>query len=148
MTQGLQISMLLSTDTSLKSDSAKADGGSDGEGAVFGSMCGELVKPAKNDPADAKLRQLPAAVSPLSGISQALQSAGMAASSEEAASADSAEDTLLAASLLEQLALKDKSRSAKAESAEQQSEQELSAADKKSGQDIAQMARLNAAAAQ
>lgn len=148
MTQGLQISMLLSTDTSLKSDSVKADGGSDGDGAVFGSMFGELVQPAKNDPADAKLRQLPAAVGPLSGISQALQSAGMAASSEEATSADSAEDTLLAASLLEQLALKDKSRSAKAESAEQKSEQELSAADKKSGQDIAQMARLNAAAAQ
>ena len=144
MTQGLQISMLLSTDTSLKSDSAKADGGSDGDGAVFGSMFGELVQPAKNDPADAKLRQLPAAVGPLSGISQALQSAGMAASSEEATSADSTEDTLLAASLLEQLALKDKSRSAKAAS-----EQAAASSDnKEAGQDIAQLARANATAAQ
>ena len=148
MTQGLQISMLMSTDTSLKSDNAKADAGTDSDSAVFGSMFGELVQPAKNDPSNAKLRQLPAAVSPLSDISQALQSAGMTASSEETSSADNTEDTLLAASLLEQLALKDKSSSAKAESAEQQSEQELSAADKKSGQDIAQMARLNAAAAQ
>lgn len=156
MTQGLQISMLLSTDTSLKSDSAKTDAGTDGESAVFGTMFGELVQPAKNDPSDTKLRQLPAAVSSLSGISQALRSAAMAAiSDEEKAAVDAdgsadesaqqdAEEALLAASLLDQLALKDKSRSAKAAS-----EQAAASSDnKEAGQDIAQLARANATAAQ
>ena len=156
MTQGLQISMLLSTDTSLKSDSAKTDAGTDGESAVFGTMFGELVQPAKNDPSDTKLRQLPAAVSLLSGVSQALRSAAMAAiSDEEKAAVDAdgsadesaqqdAEEALLAASLLDQLALKDKSRSAKAAS-----EQAAASSDnKEAGQDIAQLARANATAAQ
>ena len=156
MTQGLQISMLLSTDTSLKSDSAKTDAGTDGESAVFGTMFGELVQPAKNDPSDTKLRQLPAAVSSLSGISQALRSAAMAAiSDEEKAAVDTdgsadesaqqdAEEALLAASLLDQLALKDKSRSAKAAS----EQAAASSDDKEAGQDIAQLARANATAAQ
>lgn len=156
MTQGLQISMLLSTDTSLKSDSAKADAGTDGESGVFGSMFGELVQPAKTDPSDTKLRQLPAAVSPLSGISQALSAAMAAISDEEKAAVDAdgstdesasqdAEEALLAASLLDQLALKDKSRSAKATSEQAAA---ASSDNKEAGQDIAQLARANATAAQ
>ncbi|WP_417704996.1 flagellar hook-length control protein FliK [Rheinheimera aquimaris] len=156
MTQGLQISMLLSTDTSLKSDSAKADAGTDGESGVFGSMFGELVQPAKTDPSDTKLRQLPAAVSPLSGISQALSAAMAAISDEKKAAVDAdgstdesasqdAEEALLAASLLDQLALKDKSRSAKATSEQAAA---ASSDNKEAGQDIAQLARANATAAQ
>lgn len=156
MTQGLQISMLLSTDTSLKSDSGKADAGTDGESGVFGSMFGELVQPAKTDPSDTKLRQLPAAVSPLSGISQALSAAMAAISDEEKAAVDAdgstdesasqdAEESLLAASLLDQLALKDKSRSAKATSEQAAA---ASSDNKEAGQDIAQLARANATAAQ
>ncbi|GAA0538001.1 hypothetical protein GCM10009098_01900 [Rheinheimera aquimaris] len=156
MTQGLQISMLLSTDTSLKSDSGKADAGTDGESGVFGSMFGELVQPAKTAPSDTKLRQLPAAVSPLSGISQALSAAMAAISDEEKAAVDAdgstyesasqnAEEALLAASLLDQLALKDKSRSAKATSEQAAA---ASSDNKEAGQDIAQLARANATAAQ
>lgn len=122
MTQGLQISMLLSTDTSLKAGAGKADVASDSTGSepgsAFGAMFGELMQPAKSGLADASLRQLPADVSLLSGITQALKAGGINVSSEEKLAlgstdvltdeSDDAEDSLLAANLLKQMAFKDK----------------------------------------
>lgn len=106
MTQGLQLpilmtgadSVLLSDATASEADSLSVEGG-----LAFGDMLGQLVSPAKTGQ-DSKGRQLPADISLLSAVSQAVAAATDASATEtetsdEAAGADSA----LAASILAQL---------------------------------------------
>ena len=109
MTQGLQLSLLMTgSDIALAPDAALSDDAAQGQGIMFGQMLNEFTQPAKNSPTEAKLRLLPADVSELSVISQALLLATNTDVSDEASENNPTDDsTLLAASILEQIALKD-----------------------------------------
>jgi flagellar hook-length control protein FliK len=110
MTQGIQISMLMTgADTALKSDASLYELDIEGQGMIFGELLGDIVQPAKASPGDSKLRQLPAGIA-LSQVSQAL----LLAATEDSETGDNLSEsdsgTLLASSLLGQIALKDKAR--------------------------------------
>jgi len=115
MSQGLQLSILLTgNDTALKADSTALDAETAEQGLVFKEMLGDMVQPAKKGLGQSVLRQLPAGISMLSGVSQAMLANTEAA--ENTAEATSERDiTLLAASLLGQIALKDQAASASAD---------------------------------
>ena len=101
MSQGVQLNMLLgSSDIALKADVSAADGETQEQGLVFGEMLGDIVQPGKKGAA-LTLRQLPAGISVLSEVSQALL---MATETEHQESA--AGDSSLTESLLGQIALK------------------------------------------
>jgi flagellar hook-length control protein FliK len=107
MSQLLQISIpLTGSDTALKADSALSDAEVAEQGLIFGEMLGDMVQPAKKGPGHATLRQLPAGISLLSGVSQAMQAGDADNTAQALAQSDI---TLLAASLLGQIALKDSS---------------------------------------
>ena len=104
MTQGLQISMLMTgTELALKSDNAWSGDDSDRPGIMFGDILSDAAQPAKNSPANSALRQLPAGISVLSEISQAILGDVPLTDdiNSEAAGA-------LTASILGQIALKDR----------------------------------------
>ncbi|MEW5681745.1 MAG: flagellar hook-length control protein FliK [Pseudomonadota bacterium] len=106
MTQGLQLSILMTgADTALLSDAiaSEADSLSVEGGLAFGDMLGQLVSPAKNGQ-DSKGRQLPADISLLSAVSQAVTAATEAGASEMLVTdEDAAADSELTASILAQL---------------------------------------------
>ncbi|NRQ42292.1 flagellar hook-length control protein FliK [Rheinheimera sp. YQF-2] len=127
MAQGLQLSTLMSgADQALRFDGA---GGTDAEqaesasGSSFGELLNGMASAATDKVQGGKLRQLPAGISLLSGVSQALAAAkagstetteltdaNMLLSAEQELQTDmaDADAALLAASLLGQIALKDK----------------------------------------
>jgi flagellar hook-length control protein FliK len=127
MAQGLQLSTLMSgADQALRFDGA---GGTDAEqaelagGSSFGELLNGMASAASDKVQGGKLRQLPAGISLLSGVSQALAAAkagsaetteltdaNILLSAEQAMQTDmaDADAALLAASLLGQIALKDK----------------------------------------
>jgi flagellar hook-length control protein FliK len=127
MAQGLQLSTLMSgAEQALRFDSA---GGTDAEqaesagGSSFGELLNGMASTATDKVQSGKLRQLPAGISLLSGVSQALTAAKAGSaetteptdtytllSAEQALQTDmaDADAALLAASLLGQIALKDK----------------------------------------
>lgn len=106
MTQGLQLSILMTgADTVLLSDAAasEADSLSVDSGLAFGEMLGQLVAPAKTGQ-DSKGRQLPADISLLSAVSQAVAAATEASATEtETSDEAAAADNALTASILAQL---------------------------------------------
>ncbi|MEO3879201.1 flagellar hook-length control protein FliK [Rheinheimera fenheensis] len=106
MTQGLQLSILMTgADTALLSDAivSEADSLSVEGGLAFGDMLGQLVSPAKNGQ-DSKGRQLPADISLLSAVSQAVTAATEAGASEMLVTdEESAAGSELTASILAQL---------------------------------------------
>ncbi|WP_040551825.1 flagellar hook-length control protein FliK [Rheinheimera nanhaiensis] len=106
MTQGLQLSILMTgADTALLSDAAasEAAGPSAEGGLAFGDMLGQLVAPAKTGQ-DSKGRQLPADISLLSAVSQAVAAATDASATEVMATDDAVgADSALTASILAQL---------------------------------------------
>jgi flagellar hook-length control protein FliK len=106
MTQGLQLSMLMTgADSVLLSDASasEADSLSVEGGLAFGDMLGQLVAPAKTGQ-DSKGRQLPADISLLSAVSQAVAAATDAKVSQaEASDEDTDADSALTASILAQL---------------------------------------------
>lgn len=110
MVQAIQSFMLTTTaDSALRldgtlSDSA-AEAGAEPSGLRFGEVLNGITQPATNSQPGAKLRHVPAGISVLSGVSQAL-SAAATTENDSAAGAD--ESSLLASSLLGQIALKDK----------------------------------------
>ncbi|MCS4309409.1 flagellar hook-length control protein FliK [Rheinheimera pacifica] len=102
--------MLTSTaDSALRLDGALSDSaaeaGAEPSGLGFGEVLNGITQPATNSQPGAKLRHVPAGISVLSGVSQALLAAANA-ENDSAAGAD--EGSLLASSLLGQIALKDK----------------------------------------
>jgi flagellar hook-length control protein FliK len=122
MVQAIQLSMLTtSADSALRLDGALSDSaaeaGTELSGLGFGEVLNGMTAPATNSLSGVK-RHVPAGISVLSGISQALLAVANAkdtaasaenAGNEENESATSAdEDSLLTSSLLEQIALKDK----------------------------------------
>ncbi|HEY0924806.1 flagellar hook-length control protein FliK [Rheinheimera pacifica] len=127
MVQAIQLSMLTTNaDSALRLDGALSDSaaeaGAEPSGLGFGELLNGITQTATNGQSAAKLRHVPAGISVLNGVSQALLAAanakGNAASTENAANIDSAEstdsaagsdkDSLLTSSLLGQIALKDK----------------------------------------
>ena len=110
MTQGLHFSMLMTgADTALLSDTVSADSGasdaaSTDSGMLFGSMLGELVQPEKNSLSAKTARQLPAGISLLSGVSQAI-AAATDGDLSEAMLSGAGQDSDLTSSILAQLAL-------------------------------------------
>lgn len=106
MTQGLQLSILMTgADSALLSDAAasEAAGPSAEGGLAFGDMLGQLVAPAKTGQ-DSKGRQLPADISLLSAVSQAVAAATDASATEVMATDDAGgADSALTASILAQL---------------------------------------------
>ena len=123
MVQAIQLSMLTTTaDSALRLDGALSDSaaeaGTELSGSGFGEVLNGMTAPATNSLSGAKLRHVPAGISVLSGVSQALLAAAnakdTAASAENAENAEnenaagSDEDSLLTSSLLGQIALKDK----------------------------------------
>ncbi|MEO3865790.1 flagellar hook-length control protein FliK [Rheinheimera fenheensis] len=106
MTQGLQLSILMTgAETALLSEAiaSEADSLSVEGGLAFGDMLGQLVSPAKNGQ-DSKGRQLPADISLLSAVSQAVTAATEAGASEMLVTdEESAADSELTASILAQL---------------------------------------------
>lgn len=118
MTQGLQLPILMTgTDSALLSDATapEADSLSVEGGLVFGDMLGQLVSPAKTGQ-DNKVRQLPADISLLSAVSQAVTAATEAGVSEMLATdEDAAADSALTASILAQLGFTAVSADAKAD---------------------------------
>ena len=110
MTQGLHFSMLMTgADTALLSDTVSADSGasdaaSTDSGMLFGSMLGELVQPEKNSLSAKTARQLPAGISLLSGVSQAI-AAATDGDLSEAMLSGTGQDSDLTSSILAQLAL-------------------------------------------
>ena len=123
MTQGLQLSMLnLTADSSVRPDSAEFDMAASDQ-IQFDDVMGGLTQVAKSGQGKDNSRQIPAAVSSLSGISLAMQAASV--DSDTHAPADNAVDSpeldagaALAASILAQIALKDKAKpTAEAQSA-------------------------------
>lgn len=127
MVQAIQLSMLTtSADNALRLDGAPSDSaagaGSELSGAKagqgFDKMLNGMTAPATNGQPGAKLRHIPAGISVLNGVSQALlaaqakddnaTSAENAQSAEHDSAAGSAEGSLLTSSLLGQIALKDK----------------------------------------
>lgn len=127
MVQAIQLSMLTTNaDSALRLDGALSDSaaeaGAEPSGLGFGELLNGITQTATNSQSAAKLRHVPAGISVLNGVSQALLAAanakGNAASTENAANIDSAEstdsaagsdkDSLLTSSLLGQIALKDK----------------------------------------
>jgi len=101
MSQGVQLNMLSgSLDIALKADVSAADGETQEQGLVFGEMLGEIVQPDKK-PLAGTLRQLPAGISVLSEVSQALMIAN-----QTETEANAAIDAPLAESLLGQIAFK------------------------------------------
>jgi len=121
MVQAIQLSMLTTNaDSALRLDGALSDSaaeaGAEPSGLGFGEVLNGITQPATNSQSAAKLRHVPAGISVLSGVSQALLAAanvkGNAASTENAdttdSAADSDKDSLLTSSLLGQIALKDK----------------------------------------
>ena len=110
MTQGLHFSMLMTgADTALLSDTVSADSGasdaaSTDSGMLFGSMLGELVQPEKNRLGAKAARQLPAGISLLSGVSQAI-AAATDGDLTEAMLSGAGQDSDLTSSILAQLAL-------------------------------------------
>ncbi len=106
MTQGLQLSILMTgADSALLSDAAasEAAGPSAEGGLAFGDMLGQLVAPAKTGQ-DSKGRQLPADISLLSAVSQAVAAATDASATEVMATDDAVgADSALTASILAQL---------------------------------------------
>ena len=101
MSQGVQLNMLLgSSDIALKADVSAVDGETQEQGLVFGEMLGDIVQPGKKGAA-VTLRQLPAGISVLSEVSQALL---MATETEHKDSETG--DSSLTESLLGQIALK------------------------------------------
>ncbi|KUM52422.1 flagellar hook-length control protein FliK [Rheinheimera sp. EpRS3] len=122
MVQAIQLSMLTTTaDSALRLDGALSDSaaeaGTELSGSGFGEVLNGMTAPATNSLPGAK-RHVPAGISVLSGVSQALLAAAnakdTAASAENAENAEnenaagSDEDSLLTSSLLGQIALKDK----------------------------------------
>jgi flagellar hook-length control protein FliK len=126
MAQGLQLSTLMSgADQALRFDAATAEAGAEsGGGNAFGELLSGMA-PSTGDKASTAggkmqsgaMRQLPAGISLLSGISQALAAAKAADTdplTDDGQSGDitledaDAETILLTASLLGQIALKDK----------------------------------------
>lgn len=126
MAQGLQLSTLMSgADQALRFDAATAEAGAEsGGGNAFGELLSGMA-PSTGDKASTAggkmqsgaMRQLPAGISLLSGISQALAASKAAdtdpltddgQSGEIALEDADAETILLTASLLGQIALKDK----------------------------------------
>ena len=106
MSQGLQLpilmtgadSVLLSDATASEADSLSVEGG-----LAFGDMLGQLVSPAKTGQ-DSKGRQLPADISLLSAVSQAVSVATEAAAPEMLATDENAAaGSALTASILAQL---------------------------------------------
>ncbi|SEH99560.1 Flagellar hook-length control protein FliK [Rheinheimera pacifica] len=126
MVQAIQLSMLTtSADSALRLDGALSDSaaeaGAELSGLGFGELLNGITQPATNGQSAAKLRHVPAGISVLNGVSQALLAAadakGNAASTgnadtDSADNTDSAagldKDSLLTSSLLGQIALKDK----------------------------------------
>ncbi|WP_240222347.1 flagellar hook-length control protein FliK [Rheinheimera hassiensis] len=129
MVQAIQLSMLTTTaDSALRLDGALSDSaaeaGTELSGLGFGEVLNGITSPATNSLSGAKLRHVPAGISVLSGVSQALLAAAnakdTAASAENAENSENAEntenesaagadeDSLLTSSLLGQIALKDK----------------------------------------
>lgn len=110
MTQGLHFSMLMTgADTALLSDTVSAesgasDTGNTSSGILFGSMLGELVQPEKNRLGSNARRQLPADISLLSGVSQAI-AAATDGDLTEAMLSGAGQDSDLTSSILAQLAL-------------------------------------------
>lgn len=118
MTQGLQLSMLtVGADSANWLDSTDADVAAE-SGQDFGDVLGQLTQSAKSSPGTAADRQIPAGISVLSSVSQALLLAnGQAADADAGENGDSTESsaediTALAESLLGQIALKDKAKTA------------------------------------
>jgi len=108
MTQGLQISILMTgTDLALKSDNAWSGADSDKPGIMFGDILSDAAQPAKNSPANSALRQLPAGISVLSEISQAIL--GDVPLTDDINSEGAG---ALTASILGQIALKDRTLAA------------------------------------
>ncbi|MBZ9610234.1 flagellar hook-length control protein FliK [Rheinheimera maricola] len=114
MTQGLQLSMLTTgADIANKADSTGADI-SAGNGQAFGDVLEQLTLTAKSGPDRVEAGQIPAGISLLSGLSQAVRAAAsdtinMGDSADADAVATETGDTAaLAASLLGQIALKEK----------------------------------------
>lgn len=110
MVQAIQLSMLTTTaDSALRLDSALSDSAAEADaelsGLGFGEVLNGITQPATNSLPGSKLRHVPAGVSALSGVSQALLAA---ANTENDSAASAEEDSLLASSLLGQIALKDK----------------------------------------
>jgi len=125
MTQGLQLSMLnLTADSSVRPDSAEFDMAASDQ-IQFDDVMGGLTQVAKSGQGKDNSRQIPAAVSSLSGISLAMQAASANSDTHAPADGDSAVDSPeldagaeLAASILAQIALKDKAKpTAEAQSA-------------------------------
>ncbi|PKM17353.1 MAG: hypothetical protein CVV11_19520 [Gammaproteobacteria bacterium HGW-Gammaproteobacteria-15] len=127
MVQAIQLSMLTTNaDSALRLDGALSDSaaeaGAEPSGLGFGELLNGITQPATNSQSAAKLRHVPAGISVLNGVSQALLAAANvkdnAASTESAdttdnadttdSAADSDKDSLLTSSLLGQIALKDK----------------------------------------
>lgn len=108
MTQGLQISMQMTgTDTLLKSDSsALTEAEPDGQDSIFGELLGSMVQPAKSGQTDKAARQLPAGISVLSELSRALLQATEQETTPELATIETDDNSMLTASILEQIALK------------------------------------------
>ena len=111
MTQALQIPMLmLSSDTMLKpdglatssSDSGYEQSGADGS-AAFGQLLSGMVEQGKNGKAQVGQRQIPAGVANLSSLSAALLQADI--SDIEQSGTSGGDDSVLANSLLQQIAL-------------------------------------------
>jgi flagellar hook-length control protein FliK len=110
MVQAIQSFMLTTTaDSALRLDGALSDSAAEAaaepSGVGFGEVLNGITQPATNSLPGAKLRHVPAGISVLSGVSQAL-SAAVTTENDSAAGAD--ESSLLASSLLGQIALKDK----------------------------------------
>uniref|UniRef100_A0A486XVS7 Flagellar hook-length control protein FliK n=1 Tax=Rheinheimera sp. BAL341 TaxID=1708203 RepID=A0A486XVS7_9GAMM len=130
MTQGIQLSMLnLTADSSVRPDSAEPDMAASDQ-IQFDDVMGGLTQVAKSGQGKDNSRQIPAAVSSLSGISLAMQAASTDSDKHAPADDDSAVDspeldagTALAASILAQIALKDKAKpTAEAESADEKTD--------------------------
>ena len=105
MTQGIQFStMLTSADSALKPAPMQAEGDAAQSGFGFGAVLGELVQPATNSQSDTVLRKLPAGISLLSGVSQAI-AAATDGDLTEAMLSEAGQDSDLTSSILAQLAL-------------------------------------------
>lgn len=120
MSQGLQFNLLSgSPDIMLKADGATAEVETQEQALVFGQMLGEIVQPGKKG-TEGMLRQLPAGISVLSEVSQAL----LMATETEHKDCE-AGDSSLTESLLGQIALKAVKHDAKPEADVELPEDEL-----------------------